>query len=40
VTVVKFAWALITQISQTAVGNLHHSVDQSLSPRNALRIFQ
>jgi hypothetical protein len=35
VTLLKFTRALITQISPTAVCNLHHSVDQSLSPRNA-----
>ena len=30
VTLLKFTQALITQISQTAVCNLHHSVDQQL----------
>ena len=40
VTLLKFTQALITQISQTAVCNLHHSVEQQLCPRNALQIFR
>lgn len=40
VTLLNFTQALITQPSQTAVCNLHHSVHQQLCPRNALRILQ
>ncbi len=50
VILLKYTQALITQISQTAVCNLHHSVDQQLCrwlllsldrlPRNELRMTQ